>query len=114
MSQEPDVTLYDMLVARMSLFESITTKTGSVPTSSALNLKRVLIGQVPDRGGRVNDRRGAAFQARDAVKPQRDQTTNKGKGRVQGGWDNKDPNNNNNEEKGKNSWKRQKGGGKHY
>jgi len=84
-----DISLYTVFTARPYIIQSALSKTSGKEVSSNTHssIKTLIIGPVPDRGGRVDERRISAmpgFKERENnQKPQRDF-----KGRVHGGYNN--------------------------
>lgn len=76
------ITLFDVFAARSSLTEIVKTSSKQVAKQTKSSLKTLVIGQVPDRGGRLNENRVSVtvFEESKGPKPQRD------KERVQGSW----------------------------
>ncbi len=111
-----DISVYTIFTARPDIVHTALLKTSGKQVSSNTHssIKTLLIGPVPDRGGRVDERRISAmptFKEREShdPKPQREVTTSGGKLRVHGSFNQpRDDNNQDNFKKtagrGNNAW----------
>jgi len=82
---EPDITLHDLFCAHTDL--GVISKTSSLSTQSPSVVKSVVVGEVPDRGGRPGEgRQGSmpSFKARGATGDNPPPKRGRG-GRIQGG-----------------------------